>query len=350
MTSISTTFISITAARASRCRTALSVRRSTGASLRARKPATARVAPSGLTPGSSTRHSDASRPPKLPVPDGNIPPGASSMTSITSIPSGSTAFSRSRTSAAACRLVSARLRYSASLATPVGAPPAYEIFGCGVNPAEYAIGSPALRTPRSKARATSLWLAKRIFPRLAYRTTRRWTAGLAGDLGAGSVTLPPAHHGKQALPIQALPGGPHLDFRTHSGTYPAFITRSPAAIFHLGRALGSDGVLPVLPQPVAVKTRVQVIPGEHLTVITFARSVPCNIHRLRGQRRFGAASSLLEREALAPPVDPGAGPPRCQDHGGDPAVPARQQALDERGLPVVIPEADRLGVAAGRAH
>ena len=34
-------------------------------------------------------------------------------------------------------------------------------------------GIPALRTPRSSARAMSLWLAKRIRPRLAYLITRR---------------------------------------------------------------------------------------------------------------------------------------------------------------------------------
>src|SRR5919204_4348906 len=127
------------------------------------------------------------------------------------------------------------------------------------------MGSSARRTPRSKARATSLWLAKRIFPRLAYRTTRCCTAGLAaadtvfadpvpvGALPAGSGTLPPAYHGKQPPPVKALAGRPHLDLGTHGGTNPAFITRGPAAIFHLARSLGSDGVLPVLPQPVAVK-------------------------------------------------------------------------------------------------
>jgi hypothetical protein len=47
----------------------------------------------------------------------------------------------------------------------------------GLKPAEYAIGSPATRTPRSKARATSRWLANRIFPRLAYRTTKCCAAG-----------------------------------------------------------------------------------------------------------------------------------------------------------------------------
>src|ERR1700760_4456813 len=116
------------------------------------------------------------------------------------------------------------------------------------------MGSPARRTPRSKARATSLWLAKRIFPRLAYRTTRCCTAGPvgAGPGLADTGTLPPANHGKQTPPVETLPGRADLDLGAHSRTDPAFITRSPATIFHLARALGSDGVLPVLPQPVAV--------------------------------------------------------------------------------------------------
>ena len=67
----SDTFISTTAARASSRRTPLSVRRSTGASPRARKPATARCAAAGPTPGRTTRHSDASRWPK--PPDGDAP-------------------------------------------------------------------------------------------------------------------------------------------------------------------------------------------------------------------------------------------------------------------------------------
>jgi hypothetical protein len=69
---------------------------------------------------------------------------------------------------------------------------------------------------------------------------------------ADTGTLPPADHGKQAPPVEALPGRADLDLGAHGRTDPAFITRSPATIFHLARALGSDGVLPVLPQPVAV--------------------------------------------------------------------------------------------------
>src|SRR5258708_22454812 len=94
-------------------------------------------------------------------------------------------------------------RYSASLADPVGAPPAYEILGCGENPAEYATGTPALRTPRSIARATSLWLAKRILPLFAYLMVRRWTVGAGG----GPDWLALAILASLPRPTRAHPGG-----------------------------------------------------------------------------------------------------------------------------------------------
>src|SRR5262249_7386489 len=111
---------------------------------------------------------------------------SASTTSTTSIPSGKAASSRRRTSSGSQSRVTANSRYSASLADPVGAPPEYEILGCGENPAEYATGRPALRTPRSIARATSRWLAKRILPLLAYLIVSRWTVGAGGGpAGAG---------------------------------------------------------------------------------------------------------------------------------------------------------------------
>src|SRR5215471_13939272 len=60
--------------------------------------------------------------------------------------------------------------------------------GCGVKPAEWATGNPARRTPRSTARAISLWLAKRILPLLAYRTISRAVMGSTRtELGAREV-------------------------------------------------------------------------------------------------------------------------------------------------------------------
>ena len=110
--------IVITAARASMRRGPLLVRRSTSRLSQARNSSAARAASAGGTPGRTTCHRDAS--------SGSAPsPGAGLLvTSITSIPSGRAASSRSRTSDTAHALVSESSRYSASLAVPVGAAPA----------------------------------------------------------------------------------------------------------------------------------------------------------------------------------------------------------------------------------
>jgi hypothetical protein len=109
--------IVITAARASTRLLPLAVRRSTSTLPQARKASTARPASSGWIPGSTACQCDASswRPARDAGP---------SITSITSIPSGRAASSRSRTSEAARASVRQISRYSASLAVPVGAAPA----------------------------------------------------------------------------------------------------------------------------------------------------------------------------------------------------------------------------------
>ena len=56
---------------------------------------------------------------------------------------------------------------SAAEAAPMAAAPAYEIFGCGVKPALYAIGTLARRSARSRARWMSRWLVNLSRPRLA---------------------------------------------------------------------------------------------------------------------------------------------------------------------------------------
>src|SRR5579859_1211406 len=120
-----------TAARASTRRKPLLVSRSTTALGAVRNAWHAARAAAGLTPGQATTQPDASSRADVLA----QLPGAST-TSITSIPSGSAALSARPTSAGAQRQVSEMSRYSASLAAPVGAPPAYEIFGCGEKPAE----------------------------------------------------------------------------------------------------------------------------------------------------------------------------------------------------------------------
>jgi hypothetical protein len=155
-----------TAALASSSLLPLLVSRSTMTEGAARKTPTAERAALAVTPGRSTSHCEASSP-------GLADLASTSTTSITSIPSGRAASSSRPRWAGSRRQVSEISKYSASLADPVGAPPEYEILGCGENPAEYATGTPALRTPRSIARATSLWLANRILPLLAYLIVRR---------------------------------------------------------------------------------------------------------------------------------------------------------------------------------
>ena len=162
-----------TAARASTGRVPLLVRRSTTTVRAARNVSTARSASAGATPGRTTSHSDASRRSASSRPAGGPAPAAwpatadsaaadcaaadcatadkaaadkaaargaagspdapacpasgalvNSKTSITSIPLGRAASSRSRTSEAAHCPVRASSRYSASLAVPVCAPPA----------------------------------------------------------------------------------------------------------------------------------------------------------------------------------------------------------------------------------
>ena len=109
--------IVITAARASIRLLPLAVRRSTSTLPLARKASAARPASSGSTPGRTTCQCDASS-------RRSARDAGPSITSITSIPSGRAASSRSRTSEAAHVSVKPISKYSASLAVPVGAAPA----------------------------------------------------------------------------------------------------------------------------------------------------------------------------------------------------------------------------------
>ncbi len=94
-------------------------------------------------------------------------PAAASTTSSTSIPTGSASSRATRTASGSTRSLTASSTYSASLAVPVGAAFAYEIRGCGWNPALNAIGTSARRRARSSARWKSRVEEKRSRPRLA---------------------------------------------------------------------------------------------------------------------------------------------------------------------------------------
>ena len=89
-----------------------------------------------------------------------------STASMMSSPVGSDSSSRARSFSGSRCAVRAISRYSASVPTPVGAALAYDTLGCGVKPAEYAMGTSARRRARSKARWKSRWLVNRRRPRL----------------------------------------------------------------------------------------------------------------------------------------------------------------------------------------
>src|SRR2546430_17387004 len=95
------------------------------------------------------------------------------------------------------------------------------------------------RTPRSTARATSLWLAKRILPLLAYRTIRRWvtpdTPAAPGGENPGirlSSGLPRRH---AATGHHTAPG--HHRLPGHHGTVPG-----PSAVPGLSAVPGASAV------------------------------------------------------------------------------------------------------------
>ena len=149
-----------TGVRASSSRTPSFMRRVTGTDGADTNASTAACSTSRGTCGSRTPHDDAS------TRSGRLVPIGASTTSTTSMPAGrlssSAACSRPRSTRSATEIST----YSASLATPVGAAPTQLIFGWGEKPAEYAIGTCARRSARSKARAMSRWLVKRSRPRL----------------------------------------------------------------------------------------------------------------------------------------------------------------------------------------
>src|SRR5207302_478169 len=137
-----------------------------------------------------------------------------------------------------------------------------------------------------------------------------------------------------------------LDLGAHLRADPAVEARRPAAVLDLD--LG-QGVLPVLPEPVAVQAGVEVVPGQHLGVVALAGGVPVDVDRPAGERALGAAHPALEGEVLAPAVEPRTVLPDRPDDLPDPPVAPGEQALDDAGFAVVVPEPDRLGVVAVRA-
>ena len=110
-------------------------------------------------------------------------------------------------------------------------------------------GSPALRTPRSIARATSLWLANRILPLLAYLMSAAEPSARRRSAwhGPGHQSWLPRPSGPAAGPgwiarsstvsgSSLAPVGPVSISRAHRRADPALEARRPPAVVHLGRA------------------------------------------------------------------------------------------------------------------
>ena len=123
----------------------------------------------------------------------------------------------------------------------------------------------------------------------------------------------------------------------HARAHAAVEARRPPAVILLVLV---ERVLPVLPEPVLVQSRVQVVPRQDLQLVPLPGGVPVQIHTVLGQDLLGRVDPALVREVLAPAVEAPPGLPHPADHRTDPAVAAGEQPLDQRGLPVVVPEAD----------
>src|SRR5690606_21419427 len=137
-----------------------------------------------------------------------------------------------------------------------------------------------------------------------------------------------------------------LDLGIHAGADAAVVARGPAAVVDLDLV---EGVLPVLPEPVAVEAGVEVVPGEHLGVVALADGVPLRAHRCVRELGLAGGDPAVVGEVLAPTVEATALGPHPPDHRADAPVAAGEQALDRGRLAVVVPEADRLGVLPVRA-
>src|ERR1035437_5181279 len=138
-----------------------------------------------------------------------------------------------------------------------------------------------------------------------------------------------------------LAGGPDLDLGVHLRADPTVEARVPAAVLDLDVV---EGVLPVLPQPVLVQAGVEVVPGQHLVLLTLASGEPGDVDRLVRQGDLGTPHPAFIAEVLAPAVEPGTVTPGRLDDLADTAVTAGQQSFDDAGFAIVIAETDGRGV------
>ena len=87
-----------------------------------------------------------------------------------------------------------------------------------------------------------------------------------------------------------------------------------------------------------------MVPGQDFEFAALAGGVPVDIYAVCRQLGVGGGQPRVIREVLAPAVEPAALAPDPLDDPPNSAVAAREQALDDAGLSVVIAEADRAGI------
>src|ERR671920_1275047 len=172
--------------------------------------------------------------------------------------------------------------------------------------------------------------------RSAAAASARWAAGAAPRAGG-----PLAADDRERE--QAAPGRPDLDLGAVGRADSAVVAGGPPAV---GDLLLAERLLPVVPEPLLVQPGVQVVPGQDLVLAALAGGVPVEVDPERRELGGRGGGPALEGEVLAPAVEPAALAPHPLDHPADPAVAAREQALDDARLAVVVAQPDRPADAA----
>src|SRR4051794_39925082 len=140
---------------------------------------------------------------------------------------------------------------------------------------------------------------------------------------------------------QLAPRRPNLDLGVHLRADAAVVARRPPAVLDLDVGVRVDGVLPVLPEPVLVQARVEVVPGQHLGVVALPGGVPVEVDGGAGEPLVRGGHPAVVGEVLGPAVEAAARAPYLLDDPADPTVTAGEQSLDDPGAAVVVAEPDR---------
>ena len=224
-------------------------------------------------------------------------------------------------------------RYSASLATPVGAAAdvgdlrvrgeAGRVGHRDAGPAQRPLERPGEVAVRGEAQPAALgvphphplhdrrWRRTLRLPRHPHPARPSRSHRSPTRTGGSATRRERRAHRRHRQ--QRLAGRPDLDLGAHPRADPAVEARRPAAVVLL---LLGQGVLPVGPEPLLVQPGVEVVPGQHLVLAALPGRVP--VRRRRADRRGRRPSSGRTRSARSSRRT-GRRPPRP---GGSPRPPA----------------------------